>query len=80
MSFIVTGTPDWKLLRQQKLHLLEILDDKKSNVTAEQRQSIEGLINFLDSVQDAAVTSKLYTEEDVFGKEISDAKAESVTP
>lgn len=59
---------DWELLRKQKLDLLEILNDENSSITAEHHASIEGIVSFLDSIQDGVVdTGKLSTEK-VFGE------------
>ena len=57
---------DWKLLRKQKLHLLEILNNDESNITAEQHESIEGIVSLIDGIQDEA-TEEL-SEESVFGR------------
>ena len=59
---------DWKLLRKQKLHLLEILNNEESNMTAEQHQSIEGIVALLDSLQDEAVDKYGVPEKKVFGR------------
>ena len=64
MSKTIKGI-DWKLLRKQKLHLLEILDYDESSVTAEQHQSIEGIVAMIDGIQDEA--AKELSEEVVFG-------------
>ena len=55
---------DWKLLRKQKLHLLEILNDEESSITAEQHISIEGIVSLIDSIQDKAAEE--LSEEIVF--------------
>lgn len=57
---------DWKLLRKQKLHLLEILNNEESNITAEQHQSIEGVVSLIDGIQDDAAEE--LPEEEVFGR------------
>ena len=59
---------DWKLLRKQKLHLLEILNDEESSITAEQHISIEGIVSLIDSIQDEAAEE--LSEEKVFGLNI----------
>ena len=52
---------DWPLLQQQKLQLIERLDDKEGDFLA-------GLVSFLDALQDAVVDEGIATEEEVFGK------------
>lgn len=59
---------DWELLRKQKLHLLEILSDENSSVTAEHHASIEGIVSFLDSIQDGVVDTGKLSAEKVFGE------------
>lgn len=59
---------DWELLRKQKLHLLEILNDENSSITAEHHASIEGIVSFLDSIQDGVVDTGKLSEEKVFGE------------
>ena len=58
---------DWKLLRKQKLHLLNILDDKK--LTPSRLKSLEGILNLIDGIQDDAV--EFHGEKTVFGKELN---------
>lgn len=57
---------DWKILRKQKLHLLEILNNDESNITAEQHMSIEGIVCLIDSIQDESAEE--LSEETVFGR------------
>ncbi len=56
---------NWELLRQQKRSLVELR--LGSVVTAEQAESIEGMINFLDYIQDQVVDTGQATEIAVFG-------------
>jgi hypothetical protein len=65
---IVLEHIDWPLLRQQKQHLLEILDNENSNVTAEQHVSIEGVVSLIDAIQDNAVDNGDMDEAAVFGE------------
>jgi hypothetical protein len=51
---------DYNLLQQQKLTLLGLY------TTDNQREHIDGLINFIDAFQDAIVESHIKSEEDVF--------------
>ena len=62
---INTDEVDWNLLREQKYFLI----DTNSNLKSEQ---IEGLIQFLDDIQDKAST--ILGDEAVFGKEFSPVK------
>lgn len=55
---------DWKLLRKQKLHLVKILEDKK--LTPSRLESLEGILNLIDGIQDDAVES--FGKTEVFGK------------
>ena len=49
------GDMDWKLLREQKNHLFEILYPKNEvDISQEQYDSVDGIINFIDYVQDEA--------------------------
>ncbi len=59
------GNMNWELLRQQKRSLVELR--LGSVVTAEQAESIEGMINFLDYIQDQVVDTGQATEIAVFG-------------
>ena len=51
---------DYNLLQQQKLTLLGLY------TTGNQRDDIDGIINFIDGFQDAIVESHIKSEEDVF--------------
>ncbi len=51
---------DYNLLQQQKLTLLGLY------TTGNQRDDIDGIINFIDAFQDAIVESHIKSEEDVF--------------
>lgn len=42
---------DRELLHKQKAHLLEILGNENSNITAEQHKSIEGIISLINHIQ-----------------------------
>lgn len=56
---------DWTVLRSQKLWLL---DQNTSESTDEIAfEATEGLLSFLDYVQDSAVDQGLASEEEVFG-------------
>lgn len=55
---------DFKLLTSQKQTLLHLLD--RDLLNSDQDQDLQGLINFLDSFQDAVVDSGVLPEEKVF--------------
>lgn len=55
---------DYKLLTSQKQTLLHLLD--RDLLNSDQDQDLQGLINFLDSFQDAVVDSGVLPEEKVF--------------
>jgi hypothetical protein len=44
---------DWKLLKKQKFHLLKVINNDA--VPPKQKESLEGILNLLDSIQDLAV-------------------------
>jgi hypothetical protein len=51
---------DYNLLQQQKLTLLGLY------TTGNQKDDIDGIINFIDAFQDAIVESHIKTEDEVF--------------
>ena len=55
---------DYNLLVQQKLTLLNLVENK--NLSNQQREDIDGLINFIDAFQDAIVESHIKNEDEVF--------------
>jgi hypothetical protein len=55
---------DYAVLQHQKQTLLNLLD--RDLLTSDQDQDLQGLINFLDSFQDAVVDSGVLPEEKVF--------------
>ena len=55
---LVNFNPDWDLLRKQKLMLLEITDEQ---------DELSGLVTLIDYIQDQAVESETWTQEEVFG-------------
>ena len=57
---------DWKELRKQKRHLIDIVMGTDSSITAKQGEAIEGILNLLDCIQDEAALE--LGEEVVFGK------------
>jgi hypothetical protein len=67
---------DWEMLRKQKRHLLQVTTFFEHTPYSKQdRQwadSLDGLVYLIDYVQDEAVNSGEYTEEEVFGKKDAD--------
>lgn len=55
---------DYNSLVQQKLTLLNLVENQQ--LAPEQRDDIDGLINFIDTYQDAIVESHIKMEEEVF--------------
>jgi hypothetical protein len=55
---------DWKLLKKQKIHLLKVIN--KDAVTPKEKESLEGMLNLLDSLQDYAVDVMGIDEKTVF--------------
>ena len=55
---------DWKILRKQKLHLLEIIGEE--SVSVEQHESLEGIVCLIDGIQDEA--AEKLSEEVVFAQ------------
>jgi hypothetical protein len=55
----------WKLLREQKQILFELINDSKTRF--EEREALCGIVNLLDDFQDTAVDEGYVTEKEVFG-------------
>ena len=64
MSKAIDGI-DWKMLREQKGHLSDILYENGST-TSKQRDALEGILNLLDCIQYEAALK--LSDEVVFGK------------
>jgi hypothetical protein len=60
---IPTDTVDWALLRRQKAEMVRMMMNKKT--TRPLQDALEGIVGFLDDVQDRAAT--LLGDERVFG-------------
>jgi len=58
---------DWRLLRRQKQWLIETAN-LESEISDGDCMLCSGIINFIDSIQDAAVDSGLLSESIVFGE------------
>ena len=61
---------DWALLRQQKIHLLEVIEYLgDTEMTPTHKDSLEGIVHLIDSIQDSAVDEEGYDEDEVFALE-----------
>lgn len=60
--------PDWGLLKDQKETLINVMENGDSII----EDKLEGILNFIDYIQDQAVESELWTESEVFGKSKED--------
>lgn len=59
-------SPDWELLRKQKLYLLAMSNDPER--LTEEVEVIDGVIHLIDWVQDQAVLNGDATNVEVFGE------------
>ena len=64
-SSVALGKMDWTLLRSQKRALVDLRAG--SVVTPEQEESLEGILNLIDCIQDQVVDTNQDTEVAVFG-------------
>ncbi len=60
---------NWKLLHDQKYHLIDMINWHQ--LTQEDRDVIDGIVNFIDYLQDSAVDENGFTKEEVFGPFLS---------
>ena len=51
---------DWDLLHEQKQYLLGFLDEAHESARVEEEKALEGLLNLIDSLQDAADEAGLW--------------------
>lgn len=58
---------DWKLLREQKTLLLVLTQGGRTSI--EEAELLDGLVNLIDNIQDAALDNGEATELEVFGTE-----------
>jgi len=58
---------DWNMLREQKITLYNLANCKSDRVriSDKQKENIEGILSFLDCIQDRA--EEILGEEEVFG-------------
>lgn len=60
---------DWRLLKKQKLALVDIVIADPEGRSAEEIAALEGVINLIDALQDAVIEDGLFSIDDVFGGE-----------
>ena len=62
---------DWETLREQKTALIKTITSKhESNceVTKNEAKKLDGILHLLDYLQDQAVESGIFSEEEIFGQ------------
>ncbi len=59
---------NWELLRDQKLRCAEIVAESK-DISEDQRDALDGILNLIDSFQEAIINDNIRTEEEVCGPE-----------
>lgn len=59
---------DYKLLRNQKKSLIELSETMRKLGSNKYADHLDGILNFLDAIQDGVVEDKIKTERQVFGK------------
>lgn len=59
---------DFPLLRRQKIDLAEIIVES-SDISSEQRASLDGVLSLLDALMDNTVASEILNESQVFGED-----------
>ena len=60
---------DWAELREQKLILINTIDDKEHSeceITKAEGKELNGILHLLDYIQDQGVESGMWTEEEIF--------------
>lgn len=62
---ILVGNLDLTLLRKQKRHLLKAINNDA--VSIPEKESLEGILNLIDNIQDQLVAEGIATERQVFG-------------
>lgn len=76
---VVSGL-NFNLLRHQKLALLKCTDPKTGSLVKNvllYAGDLDGIINMIDSIQDAVVEDGIKTEAEVFGEEVNDESSVS---
>jgi hypothetical protein len=73
----IINSMDWKLLREQKLHILGLLERAQSDyihatdepiLLPEEKEALDGVLNLLDAIQDCAVDEVGLPSDVIFGK------------
>ena len=68
--FLIDENIDWEMLKKQKVTLLEVITflevPTNTGFTSSQVDSLLGIIHLIDNVQDNAVKSGKWEEEEVF--------------
>jgi len=71
-QFIITA-PDWELLRKQKNTLINKAMEchhSECEISRAEGEDLEGLIHFIDSIQDSAVESGIWSEKEIFNTDV----------
>jgi len=68
MAQFLIDSPDWKSLQEQKQNLVELAVSFNKVTDQDTTEKLDGIIHFLDSIQDNAVESGIWTEEEIFGR------------
>ena len=63
---------DWKQLREQKKHLLEIIE--YGGLIKERKDALQGILNLIDAIQDHAVDKLGFPEATIFNLENDEPK------
>ena len=66
---IVIHNIDYDLLREQKLQLIKISNEYEKGKRIVLFDTLDGIINLLDAIQDAVVADGIKTKIQVFGEE-----------
>ena len=70
MSRAIELDMNWKLLRRQKLDLLNVLEKNRTlpgSISSTEADSLTGILHLLDSVQDEALDAGRATAKEIFG-------------
>ena len=62
-QFLIDGNIDWEELRKQKSFINEALKHPQFRDSKE----LDGILHLIDNIQDNAVESGIWTEEEIFG-------------
>jgi hypothetical protein len=65
----VIGKLNFELLRKQKEELVAYTHYNRTSMSVKRVSAIDGIINMIDSIQDAVVEDGIKTEAEVFGEE-----------